>query len=317
MTVLTHPMHYESEMRWKRSSTSQVTDRRGAGGGGGLGRLGGLGGGGGIPIPMGRGGLTGISGLIVLGIIVLFVVFGGGGGGSPGLGGGGGGGGASSLDPNDEVAQFVNAVTVDLQTFWDDEFRGSGQDYTETTLVLFSEATSTGCGTASSATGPFYCSLDDHVYLDTSFFEELRTRFGAPGDFAQAYVIAHEFGHHVQDELGTLEIVDQQRRANPDAANELSIRLELQADCLAGMWAHDVNTNPDDADVQSITDEDISEGLAAAAAVGDDRIQESTTGRIDPESWTHGSAEQRMRWFRAGFEEGTIEACDTFNADSL
>jgi hypothetical protein len=208
-------------------------------------------------------------------------------------------------------------VTVDLQTFWDEEFRAAGQDYTETTLVLFTEGTNTACGTASSATGPFYCSLDDHVYLDMSFFNELRSRFGAPGDFAQAYVIAHEFGHHVQDELGTLEMVDQERAARPEAANELSIRLELQADCLAGLWAHDVSTNPDDADVQSITDEDIEEGLTAAASVGDDRIQETTTGRIDPESWTHGSAEQRMRWFRVGFENGTLESCDTFAAASV
>jgi len=322
MTALIRPGHYESGMRWKRSATSQVSDRRGAGGLGGFGRLGRLGGGGGIPIPMGKGGLSGLSGLIVLGIIVLFVVFGGGGGGGglPGLGGGGGNpgdGSASSLDPNDEVAQFVNAVTVDLQAFWDDEFREAGRDYTETTLVLFTDGTSTACGTASSATGPFYCSLDDHVYLDPSFFEELRSRFGAPGDFAQAYVIAHEFGHYVQDELGTMAMVDRERAANPDAANELSIRLELQADCLAGMWAHDVAANPDDANVQSITAEDIEEALAAAASVGDDRIQATTTGRIDPESWNHGSSEMRMRWFRTGYELGTIESCDTFAAVSL
>jgi predicted metalloprotease len=318
MTGLIRPIQYDSDMRWKRSTSSQVTDRRGDGEPGGFGGRTGLGGGG-IPIPTGAGGLSGITGLIVLAIIVLIFVFGGGGGlGDANLGGGDpNNGAASSLDPNDDVAQFINAVTVDIQTFWDVRFREDGKDYTETTVVLFTDATNTGCGTASSSTGPFYCSLDDHIYLDTSFFEELRARFEAPGDFAQAYVIAHEFGHHVQDELGILESVDQQRASNPDLANELSVRLELQADCLAGIWANSVWNDPDNENVQSITQEDVQEGLTAASSVGDDRIQEKTTGRIDPESFTHGTSEQRMRWFQAGFDQGTIEACDTFSADTL
>ena len=255
--------------------------------------------------------------ILVIFLVITFMSNGGLGGGS-GLGGGGGNdGGASSLDPNDETAQFINAVTVDVQTFWDESFRAAGQDYTETLLVLFSSQTTTGCGVASSATGPFYCPLDDTVYLDTTFFKELENRFGAPGDFAEAYVIAHEFGHHVQDELGILESTHQQMQADSANANELSIRLELQADCLAGMWAHSVSTDPDNENVESITQEDIQEGLTAAAAVGDDRIQEQATGRVDRESWTHGSSEQRMKWFQVGFTQGTTEACDTFSAPSV
>ncbi|HEX5590089.1 MAG TPA: neutral zinc metallopeptidase [Candidatus Limnocylindrales bacterium] len=302
-------------MRWKRASTSQVTDRRGAGGLGGLGGLGRLGGGGGgIPLPIGGG----IGGIVIVVIFIIAMVMGGGSGGLGGLGGGGGGGdGASSLDPNDEQAQFINAVTVDVQGFWEAEFADEGRDYGETTLVLFSSATNTGCGQASSSTGPFYCPLDDHVYLDTTFFDALASRLDAPGDFAQAYVIAHEFGHHVQDELGILGSVQDQMQSNPDAANELSVRLELQADCLAGMWGHSVWTDPDDENVQSITQEDIQEGIDAAEAVGDDRLQEQATGRVDRESWTHGSSEQRVRWFNVGFNEGTLEACDTFTASDL
>jgi predicted metalloprotease len=208
-------------------------------------------------------------------------------------------------------------VTVDIQTFWEDRFSESGRDYKETILVLFSDQTTTDCGVGSAATGPFYCSLDDQIYLDTSFFEELKNRFGAPGDFAQAYVIAHEFGHHVQDELGILDSTHSQMQADQANANELSIRLELQADCLAGVWANSIWKDPDNENVESITQADIQEGLDAAAAVGDDRIQEEVTGRVDRESWTHGSSEQRMRWFQAGFDRGTTESCDTFSATSL
>jgi predicted metalloprotease len=258
----------------------------------------------------------GIGGIIVL-VIFLAITFLGGGNGIFGGGGGGGGDAASSLDPNDEQAQFINAVTVDVETFWEEEFQRQNKTYHDVTLVLFTDATSTGCGTASSQTGPFYCPVDQHVYLDAGFFDELASRFGAPGDFAQAYVIAHEFGHHVEDELGTLDQVTQQQQANPDQANELSIRLELMADCYAGMWAHDVNTNPDNADVESITQEDVQEGLKAAEAVGDDRLQEQATGQVNPETWTHGSSEQRMRWFTNGFEGGKLSDCDTFSATSL
>ncbi len=300
-------------MRWRRSGTTQVEDRRGAGGGG-LGgiRMGGLGGGG-LPLPVGGG----IGGIVV--VIIIFVVIqmlgGSGLGGGLGGGQGGGGGTTSSLSPDDEMGQFVNSVTVDIQTFWEDQFRAGGSDYPETVTVLFTEGTQTGCGAASSATGPFYCPADRKVFLDPGFFDELSRRFGAPGDFAQAYVIAHEYGHHVQNVLGTMDEVRRQQTSGN--ANELSIRMELQADCLAGMWANWVMAHPDQANVESITDEDVREGLNAAAAVGDDRIQEQATGTIDRESWTHGSAEQRMKWFNVGFKQGNLEACDTFAASAV
>jgi predicted metalloprotease len=287
-------------VRWRRSGQVQIEDRRGQGGGlGGL-RMGGLGGGGGMPIPVGGG----IGGIVVVVIILIVMQFLGG-----DLGGGGGGAGSTS-QPDDEMGQFVNSVTVDIQTFWEDQFRASGSDYPETVTVLFSNGTQTGCGAASSATGPFYCPADRKVYLDPGFFDELSSRFGAPGDFAQAYVIAHEFGHHVQNVTGTMDRVQQQQTSGN--ANDLSIRLELQADCMAGMWANWVMAHPDQANVESITDEDVREGLTAAAAVGDDRIQEQATGTIDRESWTHGSAEQRMKWFNVGFKQGSLPACDTF-----
>jgi uncharacterized protein len=308
-------------VRWRPSRTTQVDDRRGGGGGGGgLGgiRMGGLGGGG-IPIPVGGG----IGGVVL--IIIIFVVMNllGGGGGSlggdlGGLGGaqGGQGGPLASLDPGDDEIQFVNAVTVDLQTFWEERFAAAGKDYPETTTVVFDDATpasqrQTGCGVASSATGPFYCPADQGVYLDLGFFDQLSSQFGAPGDFAQAYVMAHEYGHHVQNALGIMDRVQSQQTSSN--ANDLSIRVELQADCLAGVWAHSIWTSPDQSDVESITDADVREAINAAEAVGDDRIQEATTGRINPESWTHGSADQRHKWFNTGFKQGTTEACDTFS----
>ena len=181
--------------------------------------------------------------------------------------------------------------------------------YEPTKLVLFTEATTSGCGAASSATGPFYCPADRKVYLDLGFFRELRSRFGAPGDFAQAYVIAHEFGHHVQNVLGISDDVHRGQQENADEANELSIRLELQADCLAGVWAYSAYRE------RLLESGDLEEGLAAAAAVGDDRIQRQATGRIDRESWTHGSSQQRVTWFREGYETGDVNACDTFERD--
>jgi uncharacterized protein len=287
-------------VRWRPSRNVQVEDRRGQGGGlGGL-RMGGLGGGG-IPIPVG-GGMSGIV-LVILVIVVLNLLGGG------GLGGDGGQGGTTgSLDPNDQEGQFINSVTVDVQTFWEEQFAAAGSEYPETVTVLFTGGTQTGCGAASSATGPFYCPADEKIYLDTSFFDELSNRFGAPGDFAQAYVIAHEYGHRVQDVLGTMDQVH-----SGGNTNEQSIRLELQADCFAGMWAHDVSRDPDQADVMSINEADIREAIDAAEAVGDDRIQEQATGTIDQDTWTHGSAEQRAQWFTTGFQQGTLEACDTFS----
>jgi predicted metalloprotease len=304
-------------MRWRPSSQNQVEDRRGewgrSGGLGGL-RMGGLGGGG-LPLPVG-GGIGGV--LLVIAIYVVINLLSGSslGGAIGGLGGGttSGGGAVSSLDPGDDEGQFINAVTVDVQTFWEDTFKAAGKTYPETVTVLFTDQTQSGCGVASSATGPFYCPSDQKVYLDAGFFDELRTRFGADGDFAHAYVIAHEFGHHVQDALGIMDQVQQQQTSTN--ANDLSIRLELQADCLAGVWAHSVWANPDAANVESITDKDVQDAINAAEAVGDDRIQEQATGTIDKESWTHGSADQRAKWFNAGFKGGTTNSCDTFSVQT-
>jgi predicted metalloprotease len=277
--------------------------------------MGGLGGGG-IPLPVG-GGIGGIL-LIIIVIVVMNLMSGSGslGGALGGLGGeqGGQGGAVASLAAEDEEGQFINAVTVDLQAFWDERFSAAGREYPETVTVLFEGQTQSGCGVASSATGPFYCPADQKIYLDTAFFDELSSRFGAPGDFARAYVIAHEYGHHVQDALGIMDSVASQQQSNPSAANDLSIRLELQADCMAGVWAHSIWSTPDQSDVESITEADVREAINAAEAVGDDRIQEQATGTINRESWTHGSADQRASWFNTGFRQGTTESCDTFAA---
>ena len=259
-------------MRWRRSAQTQIEDRRGDSSGGVFGpSRGGLGSGGmGIPIPVGGG----IGGIIVF---IIFLVLSGAlnglGGSGSGSGGLPGGGAFQSLDPNDDPGQFVNSVTVDVQTFWQERFQQLGMTYPQTVTVLFTGQTQSGCGIASSATGPFYCPADQKVYLDTAFFDDLASRFGAPGEFAQAYVIAHEFGHHVQDALGTMDQVAAEQQSNPSKANDLSIRLELQADCLAGVWANSVWAQPDQANVESITEEDIQGGIKAAEAVGDDRIQ--------------------------------------------
>jgi uncharacterized protein len=284
-------------MRWKRGvGRRQIEDRRGGGGG--------------LPIGVGGGGL-GIVGVI---IAILFAtgVFGGGSGGAvpdiqlPGMPAADGGT-QTGPDPDARLKDFVGFVVDDVQDFWSRTFAEGEQPYDRTTLVLFDGPISTGCGQASPAIGPFYCPADLKVYLDLGFFRELRNRFGAPGDFAQAYVIAHEFGHHVQNVLGISEEVRRLEQENPDQANEYSIKLELQADCLAGVWAHSAERE------NLLEPGDLEEGLDAAAAVGDDRIQEQATGRIDRESWTHGSAEQRVTWFRRGFESGDPNACDTFS----
>ena len=304
-------------MRWRPSSQNQVEDRRGEWGrSGGLGgtRMGGLGGGG-IPIPVG-GGIGGIVIVVIIFVVINLLGGSGLGGALSGLGGGqaGQGGAAASLDPADDEAQFINAVTVDIQTFWEGRFQAAGKTYPTTVTVLFSGQTQSGCGVASSATGPFYCPADQKVYLDLGFFQELQKRFGASGDFAHAYVLAHEFGHHVQDALGIMgQVQSQQASGN---ANDLSIRLELQADCLAGVWAHSVWASPDQQNVESITEADVQEAINAAEAVGDDRIQQQASGTIDKESWTHGSAAQRAKWFNTGFKVGTTESCDTFSVST-
>ena len=196
-----------------------------------------------------------------------------------------------------------------MQDTWKRIFAEGGQTYEPTTLRLFSSGIQTGCGAASSAVGPFYCPADKHVYIDLTFFRELQSRFQAAGDFAQAYVIAHEFGHHVQNLLGVMEDVNRQQQEDPESANELSVRLELQADCLAGVWGHAAQQEG------LLETGDLEEGLNAAAAVGDDRIQSRSGQGVNPESWTHGSSEQRTSWFRKGFENGDPSACDTFKGD--
>ena len=299
-------------MRWKRNTGfDQIEDRRGMGGGGGGlgGMLGGRGGGMPIPIPGGRAG-GGIGGLVVA--VVLFLLFsgvlGGGGSGTGGLGGLSGGGAqpGGTLNPQSDTDEFVAYVVSDIQAFWEQTFAASGQDYPETKLVLFDQGgTTSACGPASAATGPFYCPADQKVYLELGFFDALETRFGAQGgDFAIAYVIAHEFGHHIQTVTGISQTVGEQTQADPGRQNDLSVRQELQADCLAGVWANSAASDVEAGDIE--------EAISAAEAVGDDRIQERTQGRVDPESWTHGSAEQRVQWFTTGFRSGDPAACDTF-----
>jgi len=213
----------------------------------------------------------------------------------------------------DDLRDFVAVVLADTEDVWSDAFRRMGKTYRPPTLVLFSQAVESACGMAGSAVGPFYCPFDQKVYLDLSFFGDLRARFGAPGDFAQAYVIAHEVGHHVQTLLGISEKVNELRsRANRSEANQLSVMTELQADCLAGIWAHRADKTR-----QILEAGDIEEGLNAASQIGDDRMQKRTQGHVVPDAFTHGSSAQRVRWFRQGLESDSLQSCDTFNADRL
>lgn len=280
-------------MRWRgRSGSGNVEDRRG----------------------LGRGGLAiggGIGGLILAALYVLM-------------------GGDLSQMPNfqdettssvqaplnpaeEEKKQFVSVVLKDTEDVWNELFRRQGQDYVEPRMVLYTEAVSSACGYGASAMGPFYCPGDAQVYLDLSFFEDLDRRFGAPGDFAQAYVIAHEVGHHVQNLLGVHEqVASMQGRLSESERNELSVRIELQADYFAGVWAHHAQ-----AAKQVLEPGDLEEALNAATAIGDDRLQRQTTGRVTPDSFTHGTSEQRVRWFRKGFESGDPSQGDTFSTDAL
>jgi predicted metalloprotease len=304
-------------MLWKgRRQSNNVEDRRGTGGGmrfpgGGLG--GGLGGG-----RIGGGGL-GIGGIVVLlivawvlGINPLTLLSGG------DLGSGGyeqeqAPGGSMSSPQEDELKQFVSVVLADTEDAWSDLLPRVGAQYRNPKLVLFSGGAESACGFAQSAVGPFYCPGDEKVYLDLDFFDALSNRFGAPGDFAQAYVIAHEIGHHVQKVLGIEQQVEQARSSMTETqANALSVRVELQADCLAGVWANHANQEKG-----LIESGDIDEALAAASAVGDDTLQKEATGRVMPDSFTHGSSEQRARWFKTGFGSGDINDCDTFGAKTL
>jgi predicted metalloprotease len=296
-------------MRYRRNARldpSQIEDRRGRGG------IGGLPGGG---ITVGGGGL-GLAGLV---IYLLLSALSGGGGLSGPLGNLDGStvaqappgqvlgqecqtGAQANSREDCRIVADVNSV----QDYWDQRFAANGRTYTIAKTVFFTGSTDTGCGAASTDVGPFYCPLDKYVYIDLGFFDELRTRFGAQGGpFAQAYVLAHEYGHHVQDLLGILG-----QDSSQTGAQGRSVRTELQADCFAGVWAHHATQT---GYITNLTQADISDALNAAAAVGDDRIQAETQGQVDPETWTHGSSEQRQHWFGRGYETGQPAACDTFH----
>lgn len=210
--------------------------------------------------------------------------------------------------PEDQLGQFASVVLADTEETWTNIFREEGQSYQLPRMVLFSDAVQSACGFTSAAVGPFYCPADQAVYLDLGFFRTLDQRFDAPGDFAQAYVIAHEVGHHVQNLLGiSSEVQSARQRMSRSQANQMSVRLELQADCLAGVWANRAHNQR-----QLLDPGDVEEGLRAASAIGDDAMQKRSTGYVQPESWTHGSAEQRTYWLRRGLESGDPDQCDTF-----
>jgi len=212
-----------------------------------------------------------------------------------------------------ELAAFVSVVLADTEDTWNKLFARSGRDYQEPKLVLFSGAVQSACGLGQAAMGPFYCPADRKAYIDLSFYRDLKQRHQAPGDFAQAYVIAHEIGHHVQNLLGISEKVQRAKQQVGQAeANALSVRLELQADCLAGVWAHDANRTR-----QLLESGDVEEALNAASAIGDDRLQKQARGYVTPESFTHGSSAQRVRWFKTGLREGSVDACNTFAAERI
>ncbi len=215
--------------------------------------------------------------------------------------------------PDDSMGQFVSAVLGSSEDVWSQIFAASGQRYEMPRLVMFSGATGTACGTGQSAMGPFYCPGDKRVYLDTSFFQEMATRFNAPGEFAAAYVIAHEVGHHVQNVLGILPKVNAQRqRVSGRESNALSVRVELQADCFAGVWAHHADNR-----FQILEQGDVEAALNAATAIGDDKLQKQSRGVVVPDSFTHGSSAQRVKWFSTGLKTGSVKACDTFSVSSL
>jgi predicted metalloprotease len=273
-------------MRWtRRTGPSDVEDRRGLSGRPGI-----------------RLGLGGVIVVLLLSVVFkqdFFSLLGGGGATLPG----------ASTEPvaasaeETRLAEFVEFVVGDAQDVW---ARLLGPDYRRARLVLFRGAVQSGCGYAEAAMGPFYCPADERVYIDLGFYDELHTRFGAPGDFAQAYVIAHEVGHHVQRLLGIESDMRRESQQQPARAGSLSVALELQADCFAGVWGYST------AQRDLLEGGDVDEGLGAAAAVGDDRIQQRTTGQVRPESFTHGSSADRVRWFRRGLEAGQPSACDTF-----
>lgn len=286
-------------VRFKKrpSGPGEVIDRRGAPPGRGL-RIGGAGGG-------------------IAVVVVLLIMF---------LGGGSGledltdvlapidapAGGQAPLDPatdpDADLVGFLGDVLQDSQAMWSDIFAQSGLEYRATDLVVFSGLTQSGCGGAYAQSGPHYCPLDENVYLDIDFLEQLQARFGARGDTAQAYIVAHEVGHHVQNLLGVLDELNRIRSEDSDSANEASIAVELQADCFAGVWLSTLRTGESAAILE---ENDLQEAMNAAAAVGDDAIQEATTGEVNPETWTHGDSQQRLMWLMTGFETGQPSECDT------
>lgn len=289
-------------MRWQGNRQSDhIEDRRGDGGGGG-------------GLPMGRGGLS-IGGVLValvvawlFGINPLTVL---------GLMGEGGAVAPTQSVPGpvgkDEATQFVRTVLASTEDVWGPQFKARGAAYRPPTLVLFRGRTATACGQGQAAMGPFYCPADEKVYIDLGFFDTLRSRLGAPGDFAQAYVIAHEVGHHVQNLMGLTAEVDRARRQSSEAeANQMSVRLELQADCLAGIWAHDAEA------AQRILEQgDLEEALNAATRIGDDTLAREAGGAVAPDSFTHGTSAQRARWLQTGLQTGDLQQCDTFAARNL
>ena len=299
------------------AGSDNIEDRRGMRGGFGF-----PGGGGGMGIPMGRGGGIGLGGIALL--LVLWLVFGinpldiltsGGGGGGftvpqdespyqqvPGQQGG--------TQQSDAQKTFVSKILGTTERTWERIFTAKGERYTPPKLVLFTDQVRSRCGDAVAAMGPFYCPLDQKVYIDLGFYRDLKNRLGAGGDFAQAYVIAHEVGHHVQNLLGVADQVTRARmRASEAEANQLSVRMELQADCYAGVWAHD--------NAKILDQGDIEEGLNAASAIGDDRLQRQSQGYVVPDAFTHGSSAQRVRWFKRGIDTGDMNQCDTFRTDNL
>jgi len=280
-------------MRWRDTGrSSNLEDRRGGGGrrAGGLGVIG-------VVVALGIAFFTGADPLQMIGLVNSAQQ----------------GGGATAEAPIEDAAEepmvrFLSSALDDAQTTWSGIFAQRGQQYRDAKLVLFRESVSSACGNASAAMGPFYCPGDEKVFIDLGFYDELAKSYGAPGDFAQVYVLAHEIGHHVQNLLGTERELRRAQGANPGQENALSVAMELQADCYAGVWAQRVAQRGD------LEAGDLDEGLGAAAAVGDDRLQQQSGGGVHPESFTHGTSEQRMRWFRAGFETGDMNACDTFGA---
>jgi predicted metalloprotease len=316
-------MRYDDSDR----ESSNIEDRRGQPGGFRFP-------GGGVRIPIGGGGMS-ITTLLIIGALMMFmginpldVLLGSGGQinmpqmprterpatpgqtNIPGLPGSP----QSQTASQDQMKVFVSRVLADSEDVWTAVFKSFGRTYTDPELVLYSGMTSTACGAGQAAMGPFYCPLDQKVYVDLAFYNELKRKFNVSGDFAEAYVIAHEVGHHVQDQLGILKKVQELKSSAPDeaTANEIQVRTELQADCLAGVWA-----NLNDQMKHRLQPDDVEEALNAATQIGDDMIQRRTMGRVVPDAFTHGTAEQRVRWFKAGLESGRMDSCDTFNTSNL